>query len=73
MPIIYLTHPLHGQKACSSVQEANYDKGNGWVEFDHTAPRVVEPPFTAVVEQEEPAKKPKKATAEVVPLFNPGT
>lgn len=36
--MIYLKHPIHGTKVAISREEADYDKGLGWVEFDPTGP-----------------------------------
>ena len=45
MAAIYLQHPIHGQKVACGEQEAQYDRGNGWVDFDPHAKTepVVEP------------------------------
>lgn len=32
--VIYLRHPVHGTKVAISNQEAEYDKGFGWEEFN---------------------------------------
>ena len=45
MAAIYLRHPLHGSKVACGEQEAEYDRGNGWVDYDPTAPAV--PSFLA--------------------------
>jgi hypothetical protein len=44
MPIIYLKHPVHGNKVAISDQEAEMDKSNGWEEFDPTAPKAAPAP-----------------------------
>lgn len=36
MAVIYLRHPIHGAKVASLDMEAEYDKQNGWIEFDPT-------------------------------------
>lgn len=41
--VIYLRHPLHGNKVATSDLEASADADNGWVRFDPSAP-VVEAP-----------------------------
>jgi len=46
MPDIYIRHPLHGEKVCHSINEADYDKSNGWVEFDPS----IAPPLPVVSE-----------------------
>ena len=43
MAVIYLEHPLHGQKVACSDSEARYDKGNGWREFDPNALKLEAP------------------------------
>lgn len=61
MAVIYLKHPVHGQKVACSDIEANYDRGNGWVDFDPTvqeaAPAAsvpVVPSFLAPIESDLP-------------------
>ena len=44
MAIIYLKHPIHGAKVAFSQEEAAYDAGHGWVEFD---PAVAAAPLKA--------------------------
>lgn len=41
--VIYLRHPVHGTKVAISREEAAYDKGLGWEEFDPTASAVEKP------------------------------
>lgn len=38
--VIYLRHPLHGEKVASTDVEAKQDRENGWVDFDPAAPKV---------------------------------
>ena len=45
MAVIYLKHPVHGTKVACSEIEADYDRGNGWVDFDPAPPSV--PAFLA--------------------------
>lgn len=69
MAVIYLRHPVHGEKVESSDIIAAMDRANGWVEFDPAegvpaAPEVVEPvavlPAFLTAPQEPPkGKKPK--------------
>ncbi len=33
MAVIYLRHPIHGDKVACSEIEAQYDRENGWVDF----------------------------------------
>lgn len=60
MAVIYLKHPVHGSKVACSEQEAEYDKGNGWVVYDPTtgaasaAPAPVVPSFLAPVKSDLP-------------------
>ena len=66
MALVYLRHPLHGEKAESNDIISSMDKANGWVEFDPTIkPAIVEP---AVVEPVK-AEKPKPVKAEPIPDF----
>jgi hypothetical protein len=41
MPIIYLEHPVYGQKVAISDQEAEYDEQNGWRRYTPGEPEVV--------------------------------
>lgn len=41
--VIYLKHPIHGTKVACSEMEAEYDKGNGWVELDQEAKEIEVP------------------------------
>jgi len=34
MPIIYLSHPVHGAKVATMEAEAIYDEMNGWTRYD---------------------------------------
>ncbi|MGL4680319.1 MAG: hypothetical protein ACRCWC_13180, partial [Plesiomonas shigelloides] len=33
MPIIYLRHPVHGDKVAIAEQEAEFDEQNGWTRY----------------------------------------
>ena len=33
MPVIYLNHPVHGEKVATSDMEAEYDEQNGWTRY----------------------------------------
>lgn len=33
MPVIYLTHPVHGAKVATMELEAEYDERNGWSRY----------------------------------------
>lgn len=37
MSVIYMKHPVHGTKVCTSEQEQKYDETNGWTKFDVNA------------------------------------
>ena len=53
MAVIYLRHPVHGEKVASSQMEAEHDREHGWVDFDPTvkeAPAAA-PPAPVVLEQ----------------------
>lgn len=34
MPVIYLSHPVHGAKVATMEAEAIYDESNGWMRYD---------------------------------------
>ena len=36
MPVIYLTHPIHGAKVATMETEAQADESNGWSRYDPT-------------------------------------
>jgi len=38
MPVIYLSHPRHGNKVAFQEAEAKYDEENGWTRYDPNAP-----------------------------------
>ena len=73
MAVIYLQHPVHGQKVACSTLEADNDKSNGWVEFDPTPPVAVVEEEQVVIKTEEviePVKGTKtKKTEAAVPDF----
>ena len=41
MPVIYLTHPIHGAKVATMDAEAEYDEQNGWTRYNPDTPSVV--------------------------------
>ena len=41
MPIIYMTHPIHGAKVATMDAEAEYDEQNGWTRYNPDTPSVV--------------------------------
>ena len=53
MAVIYLRHPVHGEKVACLEAEAVYDEKNGWVRFD-----VDEEPAT-VNEMKRPRGRPR--------------
>jgi len=42
MPIIYMSHPVHGAKIASMELEAENDERNGWTRYTLDTPIVVE-------------------------------
>ena len=38
MPVIYMTHPVHGAKVAIMEQEAEADEANGWVRYTLDTP-----------------------------------
>jgi len=38
MPVIYLSHPLHGTKVATIEMEAEFDEKNGWVRYTEDTP-----------------------------------
>lgn len=45
MPIIYLRHPVHGDKVAIAEQEAEFDEQNGWTRYTLDEPQpTVSPP-----------------------------
>ena len=41
MPVIYMTHPVHGAKMATMEEEAVYDEQNGWTRYNPDTPSVV--------------------------------
>ena len=41
MPVIYMTHPIHGAKVATMDAEAEYDEQNGWTRYNPDTPSVV--------------------------------
>ena len=41
MPVIFLTHPIHGAKMATMEEEAVYDEQNGWTRYNPDTPSVV--------------------------------
>lgn len=44
MPIIYMSHPVHGAKVATMELEAEEDEKNGWVRYTLDTPVSVVPP-----------------------------
>ncbi len=63
MPLIYLQHPLHGEKVATMEQEAEFDEQNGWTRYTIDTPtetvEVVEEQLDSVVEEVVNTLKPK--------------
>jgi hypothetical protein len=63
MPIIYLSHPEHGEKIANMEQEAENDEQNGWTRYTVDTPtpvvEVVEEQLNPVVEEVVNTLKPK--------------
>jgi hypothetical protein len=63
MPIIYLSHPDHGNKIATMEQEAEFDEQNGWTRYTIDTPtetvEVVEEQLEPVVEEVVNTLKPK--------------
>jgi hypothetical protein len=38
MPIIYMTHPIHGAKVATMEAEAESDEQNGWTRYNPDTP-----------------------------------
>jgi hypothetical protein len=57
MPIIYLSHPVHGTKIATMDAEAEYDEENGWVRYTHDTP--------SISQEVEPAEKTVEVAAPV--------
>lgn len=41
MPIIYMTHPVHGAKVAIMEEEAVYDEQHGWTRYNPDTPSEV--------------------------------
>ena len=40
MPVIFLTHPVHGAKMATMEEEAAYDEQHGWSRYNPDTPSV---------------------------------
>jgi hypothetical protein len=63
MPIIYLSHPVHGNKVANMEQEAENDEQNGWTRYT-----IDTPTETVEVVEEQP-----ESVVEVVNTLKPKT
>jgi hypothetical protein len=63
MPLIYLQHPLHGEKVATMELEAENDEQNGWTRYTINTPT----PVVEVVEEQ------LESVAEVVNTLKPKT
>lgn len=70
MPIIYLKHPIHGNKVASMESEAENDEQNGWIRYTLDTPtetvevveeKVEEPIVEEVVNTLKPKSRRKTA------------
>lgn len=68
MPLIYLKHPLHGNKIATMDAEANTDIANGWTVYNpDNAPAAIEE-TPAVVEEAPAAVEEAPAVVEEAPV-----
>jgi len=61
--IIYLQHPIHGQKIASIELEAELDEQNGWERYNPDTPSA--PEAAAPVNGLEPKRRRSRPPAEV--------
>jgi len=57
MPVIYLTHPVHGAKVATMEQEAEYDERNGWARYTPGQDDDVEPALAVNALTERPRRR----------------
>jgi hypothetical protein len=60
MPVIYMTHPIHGAKVATMEAEAVADEANGWIRYNPDTPVVEEAAPVNVLE----VKRRRKAATE---------
>jgi hypothetical protein len=48
MPVIYMSHPVHGAKVATMELEAVYDEENGWTRYTLDTPEEVAPVVNAL-------------------------
>ena len=51
MAAIYLRHPVHGTKVACMDSEANYDKTQGWSEYDPSELQAQDEPVNSLVSE----------------------
>jgi len=44
MPVIYMSHEVHGRKVATMELEAVYDESNGWLRYNPDIPAPVSEP-----------------------------
>ncbi len=54
--VIYLRHPIHGNKVACSDAEAIYDEGNGWVRYNLDTPCEAAPVNTLALSRSDKMK-----------------
>ena len=59
--VIYLRHPVHGNKVAIAEAEAVYDEKSGWVRYDAGA--LLTPSEAVLNEQAKPRGRPRKELA----------
>jgi hypothetical protein len=61
--LIYLQHPVHGQKIATMELEAEFDEQNGWERYNPDTPSA--PEVAAPVNELEPKRRRSRPPAEV--------
>lgn len=64
MPIIYLRHPVHGEKVAIADLEAEYDEQNGWTRYTPGEPQPE--PAPAPVNELRPRRRREQSNAGVL-------
>jgi hypothetical protein len=65
MPVIYMSHPVHGAKVATMELEAVYDEENGWTRYTLDTPSIEEE-VAPVVNALEVKRKRGRPAVEVV-------
>ena len=65
MPVIYMSHPVHGAKVATMELEAVYDEENGWTRYTLDTPPIEEE-VAPVVNALEVKRKRGRPAVEVV-------